>query len=133
MKEMPPLALVVEDDPTSRAMLKALIESMGCKVEQAADGEEAIEKLDHNDYDVVLLDIVLPKVSGTQVMEHLYAFDPELLERVIVVTGLNVDDIRRLFPTVCHALTKPVMPGRLKESIAKCLQSHIDEQLSHHR
>ena len=130
MNKMQPRALVVEDDPTTRAMLKALIESMGCTVEEAADGEEAIEKLDDKDYSVVLLDIVLPKVSGTQVMEHLHAFAPDMLERVIVVTGLNVDDIRRLFPTVCHALTKPVMPGRLRESITKCLQLQIDEQLS---
>ena len=120
---MTPRALVVEDDPMTRAMLKALIESMGCAVDEAADGEEAIEKLDESEYSVVLLDIVLPKISGTQVMEHLHTFDAEMLERVIVVTGLNVDDIRRLFPNVCHALTKPVMPGRLRESIAKCLRS----------
>lgn len=102
-------------------MLKALIQSMGCDVDEAADGEQAIARLDEEDYSVVLLDIVLPKVSGTQVMQHLYNIDPDKLERVIVVTGLNVDDIRRLFPTVCHALTKPVMPGRLKESVTKCL------------
>lgn len=128
---MAPRALVVEDDTTTRLMLKALIESMGCEVDEAADGERAIERLDEEDYSVILLDIVLPKVSGTAVMEHLHESDPEKLERVIVVTGLNVDDIRKLFPTVCHALTKPVMPMRLKDSIAKCLGSSNDEFLSH--
>jgi len=127
-----PKALVVEDDPVTRAMLKALIQTMGCEVDEAGDGEQAIERLDAEDYSVILLDIVLPKLSGTAVMEHLEATDPEKLERVIVVTGLNVDDIRRLFPTVCHALTKPVMPMRLKDSIYKCLGAHIDEQLTHH-
>ncbi len=126
-------ALVVEDDPTTRAMLKALIQSMGCEVDEAADGEQAIECLDAEDYSVVLLDIVLPKLSGTAVMEHLQVTDPEKLERVIVVTGLSVDDIRRLFPTVCHALTKPVMPMRLRDSISKCLGARIDEQLTTHR
>lgn len=125
-------ALVVEDDPTSRAMLRALIESMGCEVDEAADGVEAIERLDDHDYNVVLLDVVLPKLSGTQVMEHLYTSDPDMLERVIVVTGLSVDDIRRLFPTVCYALTKPVMPARLKESITKCLGERSCEQLANH-
>ena len=124
---MEPRALVVEDDPVTRAMLRALIQNIGCDVDEAADGLEAVAKLDENEYSVVLLDIVLPKLSGTQVMEHLHQTDPETLERVIVVTGLNVDDIRRLFPKVCHALTKPVMPGRLKESIAKCLQARIDQ------
>ena len=36
-----------------------------------------------------------------------------MLRKVIVVTGLSVDDIRALFPTVCQALAKPVMPSRL--------------------
>lgn len=128
---MKPRALVVEDDTTTRAMLKALIQSMGCEVDEAADGQQAIERLDEEDYSVVLLDIVLPKRSGTEVMEHLHNTDPDMLERVIVVTGLNVDDIRKLFPTVCHALTKPVMPKRLRDSIAKCLREHIDEQMTH--
>ena len=123
---MLPRALVVEDEPTTRALLKALLESIGCVADEAAHGEQAIKRLDENDYSVILLDIVLPKISGTQVMEHLYVTDPEKLARVIVVTGLNVDDIRRLFPTVCHALTKPVMPGRLRESVAKCLHSRFD-------
>ena len=125
-------ALVVEDDPTTRAMLKALIASMGCAVDEAADGQEAIDKLGEEEYAVVLLDIVLPKVSGTAVMEFLHEHDPAALERVIVVTGLNVDDIRKLFPQVCHALTKPVMPNRLMDSITKCLRARVDEQLTHH-
>lgn len=125
-------ALVVEDDPTTRALLKALILTMGCEVDEAADGEQAIERLDAEDYGVVLLDLVLPKLSGTAVMEHLQLTDPDKLERVIVVTGLNVDDIRRLFPTVCSALTKPVMPTRLKDSISKCLGARIDVQMTHH-
>ena len=128
---MKPRALVVEDDTTTRAMLKALIQSRGCEVDEAADGQQAIERLDEDDYSVVLLDIVLPKRSGTEVMQHLHNTDPDMLERVIVVTGLNVDDIRKLFPTVCHALTKPVMPKRLRDSIAKCLREHIDEQRTH--
>lgn len=127
-----PRALVVEDDPSTRALLVALIKSMGCEVAEAADGEQAIEMLDDDEYSVVLLDIALPKVSGTEVMDHLFRTNPAALERVIVVTGLNVDDIRKLFPTVCHAITKPVMPKRLMDSIAKCLQTRIDEQMTHH-
>ena len=128
---MLPKALVVEDDPSTRVLLKALIKSMGCEVDEAADGIEALQRLAEEDYSVILLDIVLPKLSGTAVMDRLHEIDPSKLERVIVVTGLNVDDIRKLFPTVCHALTKPVMPKRLQDSIAKCLRSHIDEQMMH--
>jgi two-component system, NtrC family, nitrogen regulation response regulator NtrX len=116
-------ALIVEDDPHSRRLLVRLIESQNCKVDEAGDGLKAIEMLSKVDYDVVLLDIVLPKLSGTAVMDHLYLTNPAMLERIIVVTGLNVEDIRKLFPTVCHALSKPVMPNRLVDSIHKCLDA----------
>ena len=119
--EMRPRALVVEDDPTTRRLLQQLLLNYGCDVDEANDGEEAIEKLTGEKYGVVLLDIVLPKMSGTDVMDFLRARDPETLERVIVVTGLNVEEIRKLFPTVCHALGKPVIPNRLLASVQKCL------------
>ena len=60
-------------------------------------------------------------VSGTTVMEHLRATNAALLERVIVVTGLDVNEIRALFPTVRLALSKPVMPGRLRASVRTCI------------
>ena len=124
-------ALVVEDDESTRLLLCKMVESQNCDVDEAKDGQAAIELLDANDYAVVLLDIVLPKVSGTEVMDHLFRTNPAMLERIIVVTGLNIDEVRKLFPTVCNALPKPVMPKRLMDSIHKCLgvQRPGDEQL----
>ena len=118
-------ALIVEDDPHTRHLLGRLIESQDCKVDEAADGAKAVEMLSKTDYDVVLLDIVLPKLSGTAVMDHLFMTNPAMLERIIVVTGLNVEDIRKLFPTVCHALSKPVIPNRLMDSVHKCLEARF--------
>ena len=120
----------MEDDPTTRRLLRKLVEGQGCEVDEAADGVRAIELLDQNDYGIVLLDIVLPKISGTAVMDHLFETNPAMLERVIVVTGLNVEDIRKLFPTVCHALSKPVIPKRLMDSIHQCLGPVADEHFT---
>ena len=119
--EMRPLALIVEDEVVTRSLLRQLLIGSGCNVDEAVDGEEAIAKLSVRKYGVILLDIVLPKLSGTHVMDFLREVDPESLERVIVVTGLNVEEIRKLFPTVCHALGKPVIPNRLLDSVQKCL------------
>ena len=123
-------ALIVEDDPESRRLLRRVVESQDCDVDEAGDGVRALEMLAENDYDIVLLDIVLPKLSGTAVMEHLCVTNPAMLERIIVVTGLNVEDIRKLFPTVCHALSKPVLPKRLMDSIHKCLDARLDEHFT---
>jgi len=119
--EMRPQALVVEDESVTRNLLRQLLLNSGCDVDEAIDGEDAIAKLTVKRYGVILLDIVLPKLSGTHVMDFLREEDPESLERVIVVTGLNVEEIRKLFPTVCHALGKPVIPNRLLASVQKCL------------
>jgi CheY-like chemotaxis protein len=120
---MRPRALVVEDEKATRKLLRSLLEERGCDVDEAVDGQQAINLLDQHRYAVVLLDIVLPRISGTAVMDLLLQRDPAMLSRIIVVTGLNVDEIRRLFPTVCSALAKPVIPTRLMQSVDACLSS----------
>jgi len=119
--EMRPQALIVEDESVTRNLLRQLLLDYGCDVDEANDGEEAIQRLSRKRYGVILLDIVLPKLSGTHVMDFLREEDPDSLERVIVVTGLNVEEIRKLFPTVCHAVGKPVIPNRLLATVQKCL------------
>jgi two-component system response regulator HydG len=119
--EMRPRALIVEDEAVTRKLLRELLAGSGMEIDEAVDGEEAITKLSGNKYAVILLDIVLPKLSGTHVMDFLGEYDADALERVIVVTGLNVEEIRKLFPTVCHALGKPVIPNRLLATVQKCL------------
>src|SRR5690349_5133118 len=124
MTEVPPKlprALVVEDDRTTRQLLEALLREHGCAVDSVSDGEQAILCLTEHEYRVILLDIVLPKKSGTDIMEHLHQTNPEQLGRVIVVTGLDVTEIRQLFPAVCQALSKPVMPSRLLHAVNVCL------------
>lgn len=118
---MRPRALVVEDDPTTQRLLAAILEAEGADVDIAGDGEMAIEMLSRGTYSVILLDIVLPRVSGTAVMEHLRATRPGVLENVIVVTGLDVAEIRTLFPTVKQALSKPVLPARLRATVRLCI------------
>lgn len=123
-------ALVVEDDAATRELLRRLVQSQECDVDEAANGEVAVELIDNNDYGVVLLDLVLPRMSGADVLDHVYATNPPLLERIIVVTGLNIEEVRKLFPTVCNALPKPVIPQRLVDSIHKCLHLRTDEFLT---
>ena len=120
---MRPRALVVEDDPATQRLLSAILANEGMEVDVADDGDIAIEILSRKHYNVILLDIVLRRVSGTAVMEYLRRHDPKTLECVIVVSGLDVEEIRALFPTVSLALTKPVLPTRLRASVRSCVPS----------
>ena len=115
-------ALVVEDDATTRTLLAGLLESIDCDVDVADDGEQALVQLRARDYDIVLLDIVLPKMSGIDVMESLQREKAHTLGCIIVVTGLDVREIRTLFPAVHETLSKPVMPNRLRQAVRSCLR-----------
>jgi two-component system, OmpR family, alkaline phosphatase synthesis response regulator PhoP len=121
MTDMRPKALVVEDEAVTRILLEQLLRSLDCDVDLAVDGEEALAQLRANDYDVVLLDIILPKMSGIAVMEALRRDRPRALGCIIVVTGLDVREIRSLFPAVHETLSKPVLPARLREAVRSCL------------
>ncbi|MEA2237018.1 MAG: two-component system, OmpR family, response regulator QseB [Thermoanaerobaculia bacterium] len=118
---MCPKALIVEDEPAARNLLAQLMEGLGFEVDLAADGEVAMSLLSAHDYELILLDIVLPKVSGIEVMESLKGDRAHLLGRIIVVTGLNILEIRSLFPTVHETLSKPVFPSRLREAVRSCV------------
>ena len=118
---MRPRALIVEDDPNTQRLLAAILAGEGMDVAVADDGDIAIDLLSRGPFSVVLLEVVLPRVSGTAVMEYLRATNPEMLERVIVVSGLEVSEIRALFPTVKQALSKPVMPARLRATVRTCI------------
>jgi CheY-like chemotaxis protein len=136
MGDMRPQALIVEDDAVARDLLSQLLESLDFDVDLAVDGAEALARLHRRDYEVILLDIVLPKVSGIEVMESLRHDRARVLRKIIVVTGLDILEIRSLFPTVHETLSKPVLPGRLREAVRSCVtpraadSTRIDERIT---
>jgi DNA-binding response OmpR family regulator len=81
-----PRLLVIEDDPDVQALLGAVASRRGVAVDRASDGEEAIRMLENNRYDVVVLDLMLPKVNGFRVAEVIRALEPR--PRLIVFSAL---------------------------------------------
>ena len=77
--------LLVDDDPVVLRSLKDLLATRGYKSDSAIGGQEAICRLDSNEYDLVLLDLHMPYVNGHDVMAHIK--DNKLDTSVIVVSG----------------------------------------------
>jgi DNA-binding response OmpR family regulator len=114
--------LVVEDDPVSVEILRAIVALTGTEVDVAVDGKEAIEKMSNASYGAILLDVVLPKIDGFGVVEYLRRVRPELLARTILITGLPdryLGGIERTL--VCAVLEKPIDPTRVRLALEKCL------------
>ena len=74
-------ALIVDDEEPIRTMLAAVVQQSGFDVDTAADGAEAIASIDRDGYSVLLLDIMMPRVNGYDVLRHLEAKRPDLLRR----------------------------------------------------
>jgi len=121
LPDMRPTVLVVEDDFATREALRKILEAEGCAVDVAVDGEKAVGCLAQRTYDAVVLDLALPKLSGTDVMEYIASTNPAQLGSIVVVTGLEANEIRKLFPAIRETLSKPVMPTRLIASVRRCL------------
>jgi DNA-binding response OmpR family regulator len=62
-------ALIVEDDPAIRKLVGKLLMRRGIEIDTARDGREAMEKIEGNDYSVVVLDLMLPEVNGFEIID----------------------------------------------------------------
>lgn len=88
--------LVVEDEDFLSQVLKDNLSLEGYKVETAVDGEDALEKIQESKPSLILLDLLLPKIDGFQVLEELKSSPDFKLIPVIVLSNLGADtDIKR--------------------------------------
>jgi len=84
--------LIVDDERDICELLAEFFESKGFTVTRAFSGEEALEQLEHGTIDVVLLDILLPGLSGIEVLRYTKERQPGA--RVIMVSALDYPDLR---------------------------------------
>lgn len=101
--------LIVEDDPPLRGLLRTLLGLAGeHDVTTCGDGQEAIDILATREFDVILLDLMMPRRDGYAVIDYLRENRPEQLRVVLVMTAVVEDYAAHLDPRVVHGvITKP--------------------------
>ncbi len=112
---MRPFILIVEDEPALVTMLRYNLEAEGFRVEEAADGEEAMLKVAEETPDLVLLDWMLPKLSGIEVCRQLRRRPDARDLPIIMVTarGEEADRVRGLDIGADDYIAKPFSPREL--------------------
>jgi CheY-like chemotaxis protein len=116
--------LVVEDDADLRYMFRTALAFAGFSVREAGDGYEALRMIDVDPPDLVVLDLMLPTISGAVVQQEIAA---QVVTRdipVVIVTGsaMPFDEAR----AAC-VLRKPAAPSQLVDAVRQCLHSgHAD-------
>lgn len=90
--------LLVDDDSVNRLLGKTILEKFYCSFDVANSGKEAIIKLDNDNYDIVLLDIHMPDISGIDVARYLrYKKNNNSIKIVAVTAAVMKDDIKQYY------------------------------------
>lgn len=108
--------LIVEDDPEIRRLYAIGLNQRGFEVKLAANGAEAIERIRCERPDVVLLDWMMPLMTGGEVLEHV---DSSTRVRVIVISGNAQPEGEVLDERIVIWLTKPVTLDQVIQQIER--------------
>lgn len=116
--------LIADDNPTNVELIEAYLSSVECQIVVAVDGRDTLDKIAQCHPDLVLLDIMMPKLSGFEVCERVKR-DPATQDiMILMVTALNeLGDIERAVAAGCDDfLSKPVNKLELLKRVENMLK-----------
>jgi DNA-binding response OmpR family regulator len=116
-------ALVCEDDAAIRNLVRMIVQREGFAVDVAENGREGMSKLDHDCYELLVLDLMMPEVDGYAVVQHLKEKKSPALKQVIVMTAVS-EAIRQDFPEpIWTLLPKPFSIDALAAAVRHCARA----------
>jgi DNA-binding response OmpR family regulator len=117
--------LVIDDDPVTAELIDVALEALHANCELISDGRSALERLEGDPVDLVVLDVRLPRVSGMEVLQALRRDPIWMTVPVIVVTACDVEDIvvAALYADADDVLPKPLNIAELRARVARRLRS----------
>ncbi len=113
--------LVVDDDEHLRTVLATLLETAGYEVTTASDGADALQRLDREAFDLMLLDVWMPRMTGLEVLSQLKSRPSP--PKVILLTADDTPDtvLHALRDQAYHYLSKPFDPDELLATVSGAL------------
>lgn len=119
------ILLLVEDDPFIRDVYQEVLTDAGYEVELAVDGQEGLLKAQEGGYSLVLLDIMMPKLNGIQLLEELKSHPPKKANGpIILLTNLGHDSVIKdglEKGAKSYLIKSSINPNQLVEHVKKFL------------
>ena len=126
--------LLVDDHSIVRSGLKSLIEDYiaHCTVDEAQDGDSAFEKIEKNDYDLIIMDVNMPNTDSFDTVETIFSFKPETK---IIMFSMNAEEVyaKRFLKIGAMGYVKKDAPANeIKKAISMVLngKKYMSEELS---
>ncbi len=115
--------LVVDDEPKVHEFVDKVLSEEGHRVEVVDNAMDALALVRNNNYDLILLDIVMPGMSGLELYKHLATMNPSLTGRILIITGdvMNSETESSLRELKTRYITKPFDVTYFKQVIAEML------------
>ena len=113
--------LVVEDDEVLRESFQQLLSYLFAEVDAAVDGQDALDQLAEKNYDIVLTDLRMPRMSGFQLLQEIRQQSPQ--QPIVVISAHEDEALRReLAVYKVHYLSKPVILEELLKVVIPICQ-----------
>ncbi|MBN2146446.1 MAG: response regulator transcription factor [Anaerolineales bacterium] len=122
----PPRLLVVDDEEAMRRSLAEILRLEGYQVFTASDGDTAITLIGQENFDLVLLDLKMPRTDGLEVLRHTARVAPDTQVILLTAHGSLESAIEALRQGAYDYLLKPASPAQILASVARGLQQRAE-------
>jgi CheY-like chemotaxis protein len=121
---MAPRILIAEDNPEIRQLMEHVLSRDGYEIEAVDNGELAIQKIEGDGFDAVLLDFMMPVASGFDVVDWIEQNRPEMAKSCVIILTAAVRELRNFDTSkVYAAIAKPFDVMQLREVVRECIEN----------
>lgn len=115
--------LIAEDEPVLRMLIMDTLEDEGYDLDEAADGMEALEKIKAIDFDLIILDYMMPRLTGIEVIEQTRQLETRKDSKILMLSAKNqqAEQDKVLFAGADEFMSKPFSPLELIVKVEEML------------
>lgn len=119
--------LVVEDDLAIRRLVKMVLRREGYGVDEASDGVEAVKQVAAKEYDVIILDLMMPHLDGFSFIAKVASHDPSRLKKIIITSAASPSVIEQRMRGIAYELLpKPFDIHDLAKRVRDCILAQTE-------